>query len=265
MTLDVVEPPRLSSAAMDAAVWKEAHVVDAFADARAARVPGTRMQIEALLHVLASLPAPPRRILDVGAGDGLLLATALAAFPASTGVAVDFSPPMLERARAWLEASGGRAAVVEADLVSPAWRAGVDGPFDAVISGFAIHHLPDDRKRALYGEIHELLVPGGVFLNLEHVASATPRVEAIADEAMVVHQHAQRRAAGEAVTLDAVRREYRERPDRVANILAPLDVQCGWLREVGFVDVDCFWKLFELALFGGFRRAGDQRESVRTR
>ena len=224
-----------------------------FVAARAARVPESRTQMAVLLHVLRSLPRMPARFLDVGAGDGLLLATVLEAFPESRGTAVDFSPPMLERARERLRAFDSRAAVVEGDLGSPAWRDALAGPFDAVISGFAIHHLPDSRKRSLYADIHDLLAPGGAFLNLEHVASATSRVEAMADEAMVVHQHQQRRAAGEEVALDEVRRQHRERPDRAANILAPVDVQCDWLRAIGFVDVDCFWKYFELALFGGVR------------
>jgi hypothetical protein len=44
---------------------------------------------------------------------------------------------------------------------------------------------------------------------------------------------------------------YDQRPDKAANILAPVEEQCAWLRAVGFVDVDCFFKAFELAVFGG--------------
>ena len=44
-----------------------------------------------------------------------------------------------------------------------------------------------------------------------------------------------------------------ERPDRAANILASVEEQCHWLREIGFKEVDCFWKYFELAIFGGMR------------
>ena len=119
----------------------------------------------------------------------------------------------------------------------------------------AIHHLPDKRKRKLYEEIYDLLSEGGVFLNLEHVSSPTPLVEEMFNAAMVEHLYMCRRERGEDVTPEKVSRDFLERPDRAANILAPVEVQCNWLREIGFVDVDCFWKYFELAMFGGFRRS----------
>ena len=109
----------------------------------------------------------------------------------------------------------------------------------------------------LYQEIFDLLSPGGVFLNCEHVASATPRVEQLFDDAMSEHLYLRRKEKGEDVTLEQVRREWMERPDRAANILAPLEDQCRWLREIGFQDVDCFWKYFELAIFGGRKATGE--------
>jgi hypothetical protein len=129
----------------------------------------------------------------------------------------------------------------------------VSGPFDAVVSGYAIHHLTHDHKRALYAEIFELLSAGGPFVNCEHVASPTGRLERLFDEAMSEHLWERRRERGEAVTREQVLAEYLNRPDRAANILAPVEDQCRWLREIGFADVDCFWKYFELAIFGGYR------------
>ena len=135
--------------------------------------------------------------------------------------------------------------------IHSAWLTAVQGPFDAILSGFAIHHLPHERKRALYGEVHGLLAEGGLFLNCEHVSSATPRIEEMFDDAMSQHLYLRRSERGEVLTLEQVKREYLERPDRAANILASVEEQCQWLRELGFQDVDCFWKYFELALFGG--------------
>jgi hypothetical protein len=40
-----------------------------------------------------------------------------------------------------------------------------------------------------------------------------------------------------------------------SNRLAPVDTQLAWLRDAGFVDVDCYWKWLELALIGGVRPA----------
>jgi predicted methyltransferase len=45
-----------------------------------------------------------------------------------------------------------------------------------------IHPLGNARERALYHEVFDLLSEGGVFLNAEHVASPTDRVEKMLDE-----------------------------------------------------------------------------------
>jgi ubiquinone/menaquinone biosynthesis C-methylase UbiE len=232
-------------------VWKRIDVALKFTGERSRLIPDRARQMEIVLRLLQSAPTPPRRILDVGSGDAILLAALLETFPEASGVALDFSPPMLDQARKRLASFGPRAAVVEADLSTPAWQEKVARPFDAVVSGFAIHHLPHDRKRKLYEEIFNSLADGGSFVNCEHVASATPRLERLFDEAMSEHLWKQRSDAGENVTREQVLAEYLTRPDRAANILAPVEEQCRWLRDIGFEDVDCYWKYLELAVFGG--------------
>ena len=238
---------------MAADVWKQRDVAAAFLDERSLIIPDRPRQLEVLLRVFRFMPRPPRRILDLGAGDGLLLGAVLEAYPEASGVAVDFSPLMLEQAKPRLAKFGTRATTREADLQSPAWLKTAEGPFDAVVSGFAIHHLTHQRKRVLYQEIYDLLTQGGLFLNSEHVASATAFVEKMFDDAMTEHLYQRRRERGEDVSREEVRRAFMERPDRAANILALTEEQCGWLREIGFRDVDCFWKYFELAIFGGMK------------
>jgi SAM-dependent methyltransferase len=226
--------------------WRDRDVATRFANERAATVPESRAQIDVLLHVLRRRERPTGRVIDLGSGDGVLLDAVLSAFPGATGVALDYSEPMRELAAARLARFGARAGVAPIDLRSSAWRVHAAPPPDVVVSGFAIHHLADERKRALYAEIFAALAPGGTFLNLEHVASATPGVEALHDEAMIAF-----RAGSRGVDPDEIRAAYHARPDKADNILAPVERQCAWLREIGFADVDVYWKWFELALFGG--------------
>ena len=193
--------------------------------ARADAIPH-RTEGEAVL--LDLVPRTARRILDLGTGDGRLLALLLIDRPDATGVAADFSPTMLAAARDRFR-DLPRVEVVEHDLDEPLPEL---GSFDAVVSSFAIHHCADERKRSLYAEIFAILEPGGVFYNLEHVASATP----------ALHERFLR-------AIDA-------NGEDPSNKLAPVEPQLDWLRRAGFIDVDCHWKWLELALIGGLKPIG---------
>ena len=144
-----------------------AHALDYLA--RADRIPH-RTEGEAAL--LEQVPPTVRRILDLGTGNGRLLALLKLDRPISQSIAVDFSPTMLEAARARFAGDATVEVIAHNfDDRLPDW-----GKFDAVVSSFAIHHVSDDRKRSLYAEVFELLEPGGIFCNLEHVASPTPEL-----------------------------------------------------------------------------------------
>ena len=193
--------------------------------ARADRIPH-RTEGEAVL--LDFVPKSARRILDLGTGDGRLLALLRLDRPGAQGFALDFSPTMLNAARERFRGDEN-VEVIEHHLDQPLPDL---GRFDAVVSSFAIHHCTDERKRTLYSEIYAALEPGGIFCNLEHVASATPNL----------HD----RFLG-ALGITAA-------DEDPSNKLASVEVQLAWLREVGFEDVDCYWKWLELALFGGIRK-----------
>lgn len=138
-------------------------------------------------------------------------------------------------------------------------------PFDAIVSGFAIHHQPDDVKRRIYGDIYGLLAPGAPFVHIEHVASASPWIGRQFDELLVDRMHDYDRSIGGGRTRDQVAHEYVYRPDKAANILAPLEEQLAWLRAAGFTDVDCLFKIYELAVFAGRRPEsgeGDRSDGV---
>jgi SAM-dependent methyltransferase len=179
--------------------------------------------------LLEEVPKDSRRILDLGCGDGRLLSLLLLQCEFAEGVALDFSPTMLERLREKF-GSDNRVRVVEHDLDRPLPEM---GDFDLVASSFAIHHLTHARKRELYTEVWNRLQPGGAFCNLEHVASPSDRI----------HQR----------FLDALG-ITEEDP---SNKLLDVETQLQWLREIGFQDVDCFWKWRELALLVG-KKGGSQ-------
>jgi tRNA (cmo5U34)-methyltransferase len=232
--------------------WQTEKLTEVFLrDVRGA-IPGANLQVAVLTHISKLWCPSPSRILDLGCGDGILGRGLAAVFPKAHIVFADFSDPMLNAARKILGRQP-RTTVVKADFGSPAWLGAVgrEPPFDIVISGFAIHHQPDERKKQLYSEIYSVLAPLGVFLNLEHVASLTPAGEELFDDFFIDHLWEFHRSTGKTLARETVASTYHHRPDKKENILATVEEQCRWLRLVGFEDVDCFLKIFELALFGG--------------
>jgi len=175
--------------------------------------------------LLEEVPAGIRRVLDLGSGDGRLLDSVLRIRPDARGVALDFSPFMLDQLK---NRFGHRA---DAQIVSHNLDDSLPplGTFDAVVSSFAIHHLSHERKRQLYEEIWALLEPGGIFCNLEHVSSAS--------------------RYGHARFLEAM--EITAADEDPSNKLLDVHTQLEWLRAIGFSDVDCYWKWRELALLAG--------------
>lgn len=240
--------------ALAAEVWKESAVVDSYLSRRRA-IPLVREQIGLMLDLLAAEGEFGGRFLDLGCGDGVLGAAVLARFPASRGVLLDFSEPMLAQAEVQLREFGDRVSCVCADYSSSRWLAQVaaSAPFAAVVSGYSIHHQPDERKRSLYAELFGTLQPGGWFINVEHVAPAAAVTTRLFDTHFIDQAYAAAQQAGSGRTRAEIAEEFHRRPDKAANILAPVGAQCDWLRETGFVEVDCFFKVHELAVFGGRR------------
>ena len=241
----------MTSDALD--VWKNDWLVKRFLEGVRGGIPHASDQIEVMLRLIAASQRPIERFLDLGCGSGLLAIAVLAQYPTARATLVDYSEPMMDAAKDLL---GGDVTVprfVIADLAEPGWVDAVmdDGPFDAAVSGFAIHHLAHERKQALYREIFVLLHPGAVFVNVEHVASASSWAEARFDEAMIDSLTDYQTQTGTNQSREQIALDYHGRDDKAANVLAPVDEQCRWLSEAGFDDVDCYFKYFELAVLAG--------------
>jgi tRNA (cmo5U34)-methyltransferase len=203
-------------------------------------VPGYDQFYGAVIDVLKLNQRPPRRVLDLGAGTGLLSATVLTAFPDVSLELLDGSEPMLAEAAERL--GPAVVAVHVADMCGEL----PDGPFDAIVSALAIHHLDDADKRRLFSRAHAALVPGGVFVNAEQVAGPTEAVTAI----YTATWERDCRALGATdEELDDAR--DRMRHDRCADV----ESQRAWMRQAGFAAADCVYKSWGQAVLVGIKEA----------
>jgi tRNA (cmo5U34)-methyltransferase len=179
------------------------------------------------------------RILDVGAGTGLVSSMIGQALPRARFMLTDLAPKMLEKARERFAGSDR----YEFQLLDSR-ELPFAGEFDAVVSALSIHHLDHSGKREVYRRIHRALKPGGVFVHADQVLAPTPELEE-EYERHWLHYTRGTGLAEERIQASIVRRRE--------DLNATLDDNLGWLRAAGFRDVDCHFKIYRFAVFGGVK------------
>lgn len=184
-----------------------------------------------------SCPRSPR-ILDLGAGTGIVSSVILQRIGTAELVLLDASAEMLQQAQKRL--TDHKPNIVQCELTQNL----PEGPFDAVVSALAIHHLLDSQKRELYRRILATLAPGGIFLNAEQVAGTSPRLQQLFESTHL--DRARQLGSSEAEISRAVERMAIDKCASVAE-------QLGWLNEAGFQEVECFYRWFRFAVFGGWK------------
>ena len=235
--------------------WRAPDLAQKYLENIREAIPLSGEQIAVMCRVINADDHRVDTMLDLGCGDGILGAAVMEHHPDARGVFVDFSEAMIAAARRRFGDTASQHRFFIGDYATSDWVGMVagDAPYDAIVSGFSIHHQSDERKREIYGEIFDLLSPRGVFINVEHVRSPSKWVESrFADRFIdALYDSVTRREPN--ASRKEIARAYFYRDDKQANILAPVEDQCEWLRAIGFSDVDCYFKLFELAVFGGRR------------
>lgn len=215
-----------------------------------------------LVQTVRAALGEPARVLDLGCGPGSLMQRLLDEFPHAEVVGVDFDASLLALARARLDSYGHRPKFVPADLRLATWTERVATPFDAVVSATALHWLDENSLSALYRQIGSLLRPGGIFLNADHVASDYAPLQAAWD------RERERWMASQPTppSWSGFIRNYRaalgisaqEREDSPGTQRGPEQgLSLAWhfhaLKAGGFAIVDCFWRGFGDAVYGGIR------------
>jgi tRNA (cmo5U34)-methyltransferase len=240
------------SAATPGSAWKRADLALGFVEDRRNLIPMFAEQEELTRLLITRGGRRIRRFCDLGAGDGGLADLVMEAHPGSTCVLVDFSEPMFAAARNRLADREGQWELVEADLATSAWLDAMphERRFDAVVSRLCIHHLPDARKRELYEEVFDLLEPGGLFLNWDHVAIGG-LAEGMFDEYFMEQMIEAEKGSEHPRSEAELRALYMDSHEE--DILLDPQTQCDWLREIGFEQVEVYFKAIELAIFAGIK------------
>ena len=235
-------------------VWQLAPVAEQFLSIRAG-IPLAQEQIVMMLAILSSRNGTVENFLDLGCGDGILGASILGRFPAARGVLADFSEPMLTQAREKLASVGPQLEFLDVDYSTPAWTGLMKdaAPFDAIVSGYSIHHQPDERKREIYAEIFGLLRPGGWFVNVEHILPSAELVTEMFESHIIEARVADEIRNGGQQTREQIAAAFHNRQDKQLNKLVPIEMQLDWLREIGYGDVDCYMRIYSLAVLAGRR------------
>lgn len=228
--------------------WQREDVTEHYLEQVRGGIPFGAEQAGLMLQVVNHFVKEPKKIMDLGCGNGFLAEILLRTYSNAKAICIDHSAPMIEQAKLHMAPYKNRCELHIGDFSQQIERYAETNSVDVIVSGYAIHHLPHDMKKTLYTNIYKLLRPGGIFINIEHTASATEELEKLHDKLFVDHLTAFNNGNREEIAA-----EYTSRPDKMDNILERVDIQVNWLREIGFKHADCYFKWMELAVFGGVK------------
>ena len=196
-------------------------------------IPGYRQVQDLALRYASGHPC--ERVLELGCGTGEWASAFLRSHAETEYIGIEFSPKMRDVASTRLSFHGSRCQLLDHDLNGPL----PDGPFDLVISFFALHHV--DNKRRLVQDVFASLASGGLFLYADITVMPDPVLERSFVDGWVAFM----RGAG----LDA---------DRIPHVLADhhendlaesVATQLSYLRAAGFAPAEVIWSWEKFAVF----------------
>ena len=229
------------------AIWKSEEVAQNWTATAAERERARAAQWRFMGELLPFGEQDAFTFLDLGAGTGAAARGILGLYPRSTAILADFSPQMIGEGEREMEPFSGRFQYVEFDMSTDNWPVAIPATVDAVVTSLCIHHMPDHRKKGLFAEIFEHLVPGGWYLNYDPVSSADAVVEAAWER---VNDRQDPEAASKRLHRTP---QEQSRYENHTRFMIPLTQQLDYLRAAGFEGIDVYWKHLENVIYGGCR------------
>ena len=186
------------------------------------------------------------RVLDLGCGDGILIHELLSIDGSISATLVDGSADMLNKAKERL------AGFKNIRFIKASFQELLHTDIqlqDFVVSALAIHHLTTREKKTLFNYIYSHLDNGGYFVNIEVVLPPTAALDGwymnLWREWLIEKQTALKIDSDYEGTI----RSYKE--ETHYSKLDTLTDQLEALNDVGFKDVDCYYKYGIFAMYGG--------------
>jgi tRNA (cmo5U34)-methyltransferase len=193
------------------------------------------------LDIIPFRPDAAIGVLDLGAGTGLFTSHVFGKYPKGSYTLIDLGEKMLEAAKSRFQNFPDQFSYLVGDYCQMQYST----KYDLVISSLSIHHLSDEDKQALFNGIFQILNKDGMFINIDQVKGETKALQ----ELYWTHwlEQVNRSDATPDQIRDSIYR--RQTYDRDA-LLAD---QLSWLKNAGFVNVDCVYKNFFVGVFMGMK------------
>lgn len=230
--------------------WAESEFSQNYRDEAQVYLPFRRQFIEITKSLYAHFfgANSEAKILDLGCGDGFFVQELLKSFSPASVTLVDGSAEMLEAAKKRLEEKV-QIHFIHANFQELLAAKSLNENFDFIYSSLAIHHLPFEEKKQLYAYIYKLLSPGGCFVHYDVVVPPSKKIEkwylSLWREWILEHPATEMRAK-----LRGIPDQYKENTDNMPDTLKS---QMEALDDIGFTEVDCYFKYGIFSLFGGFK------------
>jgi tRNA (cmo5U34)-methyltransferase len=193
---------------------------------------------------LATVTGSQVEILDLGAGTGLLTSYLHERYPQGHFTLLDLSEEMLEVARARMNNDSLEKDSNFSFIVGNYLKHDFGGTFDIVVSSLSIHHLEHQDKEFLYQKIYQHLNPGGVFINADQVSGPHP-----ANEEEYQRNWMEKIDVGSLSESEKTIILDRMKLDNPASLQDNLK----WLEEIGFKDVDVYYKYYNFVVLYGMK------------